>query len=254
MAEADRRGLRPEVMEEIDKMDGTGTIFGMLNASDLEKQKLMGLLSGQAPHGNKELDKMIAKEAAKEAGSAGSMGIKDMVNTFSGMSKAIDGDAERDAFKEDDSIGRQPAFENGGAFNEEIFLKNQEASTNYQNGGTYQMADGDLTFVSDSTGDVVGGDSFERDRVDARLNSGEAVLNVAQQQRLMDLLRGKISLDELGDDDIVEGVPSEYQDDLTDMLDMGMAPSDMDDDDEDGLDDEMKGLKRLIKMLGSDDE
>lgn len=88
-----------------------------------------------------------------------------------------------------------------------------------EDGGTYYAEDGSLMFTSEGEGDIVEGDSFERDRVDARLNSGEAVLNVAQQQRLMDLLKGKISMDELGDEDIVEGVPSDYQEELTEEID-----------------------------------
>lgn len=103
--------------------------------------------------------------------------------------------------------------------------------------GTRRMEDGSLDFTSDGNGDIVEGDSFERDRVDARLNSGEAVLNVAQQQRLMDLLRGKISPEDLGDEDIVEGVPADYQDELTDEID-------------NGKDSKSEGLKKLLDILG----
>jgi hypothetical protein len=78
--------------------------------------------------------------------------------------------------------------------------------------GTMYAEDGTLMYNSDE--DIVGGDSFERDRVDAKLNSGEMVLNVAQQQRLLDLIRGEISPEEVGDEDIVEGVPSDYQQDI----------------------------------------
>ncbi len=100
------------------------------------------------------------------------------------------------------------AFEDGG------IIPNYECGgihkgTNYQDGG-------EVSFDSTGESAVVGGDSFERDRVDAKLNSGEMVLNVAQQQRLNDLLQGKIALDELGSEDIVEGVPADYQEDLVD--------------------------------------
>lgn len=105
-----------------------------------------------------------------------------------------------------------------------------------ENGGTYYAEDGSLMFTSDGEGDIVDGDSFERDRVDARLNSGEAVLNVAQQQRLMDLLKGKISMDELGDEAIVEGVPSEYQEDLTEEIDQPQ-------------DEKMMALMEMMKKL-----
>ena len=84
-----------------------------------------------------------------------------------------------------------------------------------QDGGTYYNAeDGDLMYKSDNDGDIVQGDSFAGDRVDAKLNSGEMVLNVSQQQRLMDLLRGKADIEDLGDKDIVEGVPRDYQEKL----------------------------------------
>lgn len=109
-----------------------------------------------------------------------------------------------------------------------------------EDGGLYDdtmyAQDGSIIFDSDGQGSIVGGDSFERDRVDARLNSGEAVLNVAQQQRLMDLLRGKETPESLGDEDIVEGVPKNYQEDLTNKID--------------NKDKMSKGLKRLIEALG----
>jgi hypothetical protein len=103
--------------------------------------------------------------------------------------------------------------------------------------GTKKAEDGEIMFDSNGDGAVVGGDSFERDRVDARLNSGEAVLNVAQQQRLMDLLRGEADIDDLGDEDIVEGVPMDYQQELTDEID-------------NGKDKKMEGLKKLLSALG----
>jgi len=115
-------------------------------------------------------------------------------------------------------------------------IRSMEEVPAMQDGGTYQAQDGSLLFTSDGSGDIVEGDSYERDRVDARLNSGEMVLNAAQQQRLMDMLRGEISLDELGDEDIVEGVPREYQEDIING-------------DDDG-DIQAKGMNRLLDMLG----
>ena len=93
-------------------------------------------------------------------------------------------------------------------------------------------------YASDGGGDVVDGDSFANDRVDARLNSGEAVLNVSQQQRLMDLLRGKADTTDLGDEDIVEGVPREYQEELKEKIDNPEK------------DKRSQGLKRLLEILG----
>lgn len=105
--------------------------------------------------------------------------------------------------------------------------------------GTTEAEDGEVMFDSEGEGAIVGGDSFERDRVDARLNSGEAVLNVAQQQRLMDILRGEESVDNLGGDDIVEGVPESYQEELTEDID-GEEVEDM----------RVSGLKKLLSALG----
>jgi hypothetical protein len=110
-----------------------------------------------------------------------------------------------------------------------------------EDGGLYQgteyAEDGTVMFDSNGEGAVVGGDSYERDRVDARLNSGEAVLNAAQQQRLLDLLRGKESVDSLGEDDIIEGVPKQYHDELKTDIDKKR-------------DVKQKGLEKLLKTLG----
>ena len=103
--------------------------------------------------------------------------------------------------------------------------------------GTEYAEDGTVMFDSNGEGAVVGGDSYERDRVDARLNSGEAVLNAAQQQRLLDLLRGKESVDSLGEDDIIEGVPKQYHDELKNDIDKKR-------------DIKQKGLEKLLKTLG----
>jgi hypothetical protein len=110
--------------------------------------------------------------------------------------------------------------------------------SSYEDGGSPQYA-------SDGMGDIIdsGMDSFADDRVDAKVNDGEAILNVPQQQRFMDLVRGKISVDELGNDDIVEGVPSEYRDSMHE---------DLEDDsyEESEETDKMAGLEKLLEMLG----
>jgi len=76
-----------------------------------------------------------------------------------------------------------------------------------------QFKDGGM-YASDGMGGVIdsGEESYADDRVDAKVNDGEMVINLPQQQRLMDLLRGEISVDELGSDDIIEGVPREDRD------------------------------------------
>ena len=109
--------------------------------------------------------------------------------------------------------------------------------------GSYQPFEDGGMYASDGMGDIVdsGMESFAGDRVDAKINDGEAVLNVPQQQRFMDLVRGKISVDELGNDDIVEGVPSEYRDELHEKIEGG---------DSSGSSDKVAGLEKLLEMLG----
>ena len=105
-----------------------------------------------------------------------------------------------------------------------------------------RFEDGGTAYASDGMGDIVdsGMESYADDRVDAKINDGEAILNVPQQQRFMDLVRGKISVDELGEDDIVEGVPSDYRDSLHDKIEMEQEPSG----------NKVEGLKKLLEALG----
>lgn len=59
-------------------------------------------------------------------------------------------------------------------------------------------------------GGIEEGDSYVGDRVDAKINSGEMVLNLDQQQRLMELLRGRITPPEMPmERDIVEPADKE---------------------------------------------
>jgi len=106
-----------------------------------------------------------------------------------------------------------------------------QTKKSYADGGSY---------YSDGTGGIVdsGNESYAGDRVDAKINDKEIVVNVPQQQRLMDLLRGKISVDELGTDDIVEGVPREYRDNMHEELEEESAPEEED------------KLQTLLRMLG----
>jgi hypothetical protein len=99
-----------------------------------------------------------------------------------------------------------------------------------QNGGMAQK------YYSDGSGDVVPGDSYSGDRIDAKLNSKEMVLNVPQQQRLMDVIRGEEDLTVLGNEDIIEGVPESYRNKLHGKQDKKQEMA--------------KGFQRLIEMLG----
>ena len=91
-------------------------------------------------------------------------------------------------------------------------------------------------YYSDGSGDVVPGDSYSGDRIDAKLNSKEMVLNVPQQQRLMDVIRGEEDLTVLGNEDIIEGVPESYRNKLHGKQDKKQEMA--------------KGFQRLIEMLG----
>lgn len=110
----------------------------------------------------------------------------------------------------------------------------------YGCGGTHKAEDGDMMYASDGYGDIVdsGMESYAGDRVDAKINDGEMILNVPQQQRLMDIIRGTEDLTALGDEDIIEGVPRDYRDELHEKGE------------ESGSDKKMEGLKRLLEALG----
>jgi hypothetical protein len=62
------------------------------------------------------------------------------------------------------------------------------------------------------------------------------VLNVPQQQRLMDVIRGEEDLTVLGNEDIIEGVPESYRNKLHGKQDKKQQMS--------------KGFQRLLEMLG----
>lgn len=114
------------------------------------------------------------------------------------------------------------------------------AKSLFRDGGIARAEDGDVMYASDGSGDIVGGDSYEGDRVDARINSGEMVLNAAQQQRLMDLIRGELSPEEIDNgEEIVEGVPESYRNELHEMPKKDDKKKKM-----------SQGLKRLLEMLG----
>ena len=93
------------------------------------------------------------------------------------------------------------------------FAKADGGVVGYQDGGVPNsnggFAGGGLPIPETEMNDderIIPGDDFEGDRVDAKINSGEMVINVEQQQRLMDLLKGYKDLQELGDDNIVSPV------------------------------------------------
>ena len=185
---------------------------------------------------NPEVKNILSEYKPMDFGNPFAQAAKDGINPFA---QAAENGAVMDPVA--DIIGKAMArkqMAEGGSEEAKMMdmIRSMEEVPAMQDGGTYQAQDGSLLFTSDGSGDIVEGDSYERDRVDARLNSGEMVLNAAQQQRLMDMLRGEISLDELGDDDIVEGVPREYQEDIING--------------DDDRDIQAKGMNRLLDMLG----
>jgi hypothetical protein len=106
-----------------------------------------------------------------------------------------------------------------------------------ENGGLAYADGGNVPhYMSDGSGEIVPGDSLAGDRIDAKLNAGEAVLNVPQQQRLMDVIRGEEDLTALGDEDIIEGVPESYRNKLHGKEDKKQTMG--------------KGFQRLLEMLG----
>ena len=138
-------------------------------------------------------------------------------------------------------MGEVQQFANPFRAEDGAIMKRYKAAT-YEDGG--MCAEDGTMYASNGEGDIIdsGMESFAGDRVDAKINDGEAVLNVPQQQRFMDLVRGKISVNELGDEDIVEGVPSDYRDDLHERLENGESSGDS----------KLEGLKRLLEALGSE--
>ena len=125
-------------------------------------------------------------------------------------------------------LGAISAMEDGG------IVKNPCA----EDGG---YADGGDMYASNGMGEIIdsGMESFAGDRVDAKVNDGEMVINLPQQERLMGIIRGEESVDNLGGDDIVEGVPREFSEELHERSEVGQS-------------DRVLGLERLIDMLGKE--
>lgn len=80
---------------------------------------------------------------------------------------------------------------------EDLCAISPKDSAMYADGGTVKK------FEDNGKGKVVPGHSYVGDRIDARINSGEMVLNLEQQQRLMELLKGKKDLKEMPKEDVV---------------------------------------------------
>jgi hypothetical protein len=242
----------PEGMNFFDINKGKDTANLSLKAAKGDQQAIQKLKDDNVEIAGQTNDKINEQDPTPVPQKDGpSFGVDDMkaVGKIAGLlggEKEAPEKIDMPAFKMDmpenvmtpaqaQQFGNPMAQQKFGGFLEDGGLPRYEQGGLYK--GTKCAEDGELMFDSTGDGAVVGGDSFERDRVDARLNSGEAVLNVAQQQRLMDLLRGEADIEDLGDEDIIEGVPMDYQQQLTDEID-------------NGKDKKMEGLKKLLSALG----
>lgn len=213
-----------------------GGVPGMFDFDGASLQE--GLDAGNAVIYGQDTDKLAgedmtysqAKETMDQANGGFNMDNEDVVAALSGLNQLLGPKKQ----------AKRPQLNlQGGNYKMPENILGQ-ALRMEDGGGTYQAQDGRILFESTGNGDIVGGDSFERDRIDARLNSGEAVLNVAQQQRLMDLLRGEADVQDLGEEDIVEGVPSDYQAELKREIDKPKSEQQK----------KIEGLENLLKALG----
>ena len=232
--------IHKELMGE-DKKEPVRAQDGNLFNADLMAQDMKMLAKGQAPEDTAIIgrgnDKTSAEvqtyEDAEELISPKEESF-DMLKGIESLSKAM-GDSQPE---------KKQALRLGGfSMDKPQNVMSPVGPSQYSNPfKSARFEDGGTAYASDGMGDIVdsGMESYADDRVDAKINDGEAILNVPQQQRFMDLVRGKISVDELGEDDIVEGVPSDYRDSLHDKIEMGQEPSG----------NKVEGLKKLLEALG----
>lgn len=118
------------------------------------------------------------------------------------------------------------------------------------------MADGGIRRMGyeeggvQTDGRIVPGDNFTGDELPDRINSGEMVLNVDQQERINQLLQELgYYRDMRGDDALAAGLAElneDQQDQLMEVARMEREPEEMSDDSVI----EARGLKRLMMMLG----
>lgn len=197
------------------------------------KQAIAAAKTGQAQMGAQragQMEQAAAQRAAASAqqsgalfGLAGSLGKSYFDSQSSGGGGATAKSAD----------GGIMGYEDGGVAEEEqqMMMPEQEQAQTMgptteapnSNGG---FAGGGIPVEDDLDGQdmeetdylegaVVPGDDFEDDRVDAKVNSGEMVINLEQQQRLMELLKGYRDLSSLGDEDIVEDADTGEAPDIT---------------------------------------
>ena len=164
----------------------TGTAQGLMNQANIagktaQAQASGALASGAAKAG---LYSNLGKSAGQLAGAF--MGSGSTQNTNKDYSYNYNANSEASNTAEDGAL----MYEDGG----QVYDK-------YAGGGI------PLPEYDDR---VIPGKDYSGDRIDAKINAGEMVINVEQQQRLMEMLRGLRDLRDMGCEDIIEPNPEMY--------------------------------------------
>lgn len=168
--------------------------------------------------GKMKVAQKVAKKAAKTVGKKGLKSIP-VLGPLVGLASALEsGDASAaiPILNEAENLGPQAGsleykLESGEQLSPEemALLENRMKcggiAKKYEDGGMpIEMLEDD-TYDSDIDGEVIetGEMEYADDRVDAKVNEGEMVVNLPMQQNLLDVARGKKDIEELPDDDIV---------------------------------------------------
>jgi hypothetical protein len=222
--------------------------------SSIQDDPELGQIANQLQRQEIQQPRDVVAEAARStqmapqeslAGSSDELSGEDMTGALSALS-SIMGSGEQET-RPQLNLG---SFEMTQPTNSMMQVGSQEYANpmanvqQYEDGGIAESPcaeDGGM-FSSDGMGEIIdsGMESFADDRVDAKVNDGEMVINIPQQERLMGIIRGEESVDNLGESDIVEGVPREFSEELHERSE-GSEQSDR-----------VLGLERLIDMLGKE--
>lgn len=169
---------------------------GLDSLLDVAKKRMQGS-SGQKMM--KNITKGVAKKGLKALPIVGGIGAALVTGDASAAVPLLN---EADELgPEKGSLGRK--LEMGEPLSDEEMKQLEEESKN-------GFACGGTAHKDYEQGGIEEGDSYVGDRVDAKINSGEMVLNLDQQQRLMELLRGRITPPEMPmEKDIVEPATEE---------------------------------------------
>ena len=169
-----------------------------------KEQAITGAITGQSTALGKEAQRAIdSAKAEAEARAAAGAATAELIGAGIGAA----------------SGGKK---EDGGLVQPMVLPQNRypvspaRAPKIYAHGGIHKYAGGGTPVPEDGQpldeSRIFAGEDFAGDRVDAKVNSGEMVLNLEQQQRLMDLLKGYRDLAGLGDEDIIEASDPQIED------------------------------------------